>query len=222
MVREETLVDQARDIIVAEGKTITPARVISKLSFGFWTTLLGTKYEDVNSKSLLWPNLEAVVFPHAPTGFGMHEVREAFHRVRALRNRLSHHEALWKFHYDDPATKLPDYSNSVYGAQASGGLLRKQYDDIIEMIGWMSPIRATNLLSHGADRRFRALCSVDGLHAFTDPGKLSRTLSLSDDTPANALLKALAEPEYPLIIRPDGSFLVVKGADMPATGYAET
>lgn len=221
-VREEMLVDQARDIIVAEGKTITPARVISGLSFGFWTTLLGTKYEDVNSKSLLWPNLEAAVFPHAPPGFGMPEVREAFHRVRALRNRLSHHEALWKFHYDDPATGQPDYSNPVYGAQASCSLLRKHYDDIIEMIGWMSPARATNFLSHGADRRFHALCSVDGLHAFTDPGKLSKKLSLSEDMPADALIEALAEPEYTLLIRPDGSFQVVTGADIPATGYPGT
>lgn len=152
----------------------------------------------------------------------MPEVREAFHRVRTLRNRLSHHEALWKFHYDDPATEQPDYSNPEYGAQASCGLLRKHYDDISEMIGWMSPARATNFLSHGADRRFRALCSVDGLHAFTDPAKLSRTLSLSDDTPADALLEALAGPEYTRIIRPDGSFLVVTGADIPAAGYPET
>ncbi len=98
----------ARDTIVAEGKTITPARVIAGLSFGFWTTLLGTKYEDSKSQSLLWPTLENVVFPHRPVGHNMSDIRQAFHRIRELRNRLSHHEALWKFHYDDPATGRPD------------------------------------------------------------------------------------------------------------------
>lgn len=216
-VREETLVDQARDTIVAEGKTITPARVISGLSFGFWTTLLGTKYEDVNSKSLLWPNLEAAVFPHAPPGCGMPDIRQAFHRVRALRNRLSHHEALWKFHYDDPATGQPDYSNPVYGAQASCSLLRKHYDDIIEMIGWMSPARATNFLDHDAHLRFYALCSVDGLHSFIAPEKIAETVSVTrGDKGLNKLIKVLEKKEFVRIVK-SGRTVMTLGTDRSVT-----
>lgn len=212
-VREETLVDQARDIIVAEGKTITPARVISGLSFGFWTTLLGTKYEDVNSKSLLWPNLEAAVFPHAPAGCGMSDIRKAFHRVRTLRNRLSHHEALWKFHYDDPATGQPDYTNPVYGAQASCSLLRKHYDDIIEMIGWMSPARVTNFLDHDAHLRFYALCSVDGLHSFIAPDKIAATVRVTrGDRGLNKLIKVLEKKEFVRIVK-SGRTVITLGAD---------
>jgi len=171
-VREETLVDQARDSIVAEGKVITPARVIAGLSFGFWTTLLGNKYEDRNSKSLLWPNLDKVVFPHLPQEYDMTDVRNAFHRIRLLRNRLSHHEALWKFHYNDLSTGLPDYNNPVYGAHAGCSLLRKHYDEILEMIGWMSLQRLANFLSHDAHLYFYALCSVDGLNRYIGSDKI--------------------------------------------------
>ncbi|QKJ89261.1 hypothetical protein PMPD1_4363 (plasmid) [Paramixta manurensis] len=212
-VREETLVDQARDLIVAEGKTITPARVISGLSFGFWTTLLSTKYEDVNSKSLLWPNLEAIVFPHAPPGCGMPDIREAFHRVRALRNRLSHHEALWKFHYDDPATGLPDYGNPVYGAQASCSLLRKHYDDIIEMIGWMSPDRKANFLSHSANLRFYALCSVDGLNSYIAPEKIKAQIKVSRGGKGiSRLIRVLEKNEFIRIVK-EGQTVLTIGTD---------
>jgi len=212
-VGEEKLVDQARDTIVAEGKTITPARVIAGMSFGFWTTLLGNKYEDQNSKSLLWPNLESVAFPHLPPGHGMPDVRQAFHRIRSLRNRLSHHEALWKFHYDDPTTGLPDYNNPVYGAQASCSLLRKHYDDIIEMIDWMSNDRKTNFLSHSANLRFYALCSVDGLNSYIAPEKIKAQIKISRGGKGiSRLIKVLEKNEFIRIVK-EGQTVLTIGTD---------
>lgn len=212
-VKEESLVDQARDTIVAEGKIITPARVIAGLSFGFWTTLLGAKYEDSKSQSLLWPTLENVVFPHRPVGHNMFDVRQAFYRIRLLRNRLSHHEAIWKFHYDDPATGKPDYNNPVYGAQASCNLLRKHYDDILEMIGWMSPDRKANFLSHSANLRFYALCSVDGLNSYIAPEKIKAQIKLSRGGKGiNRLIKILEKNEFIRIVK-EGQTLLTIGAD---------
>ncbi|MEN4646985.1 Abi family protein [Pantoea agglomerans] len=212
-VREEMLVDQARDTIADEGKTITPARIISQLSFGFWTTLLGTKYEDMNSKSLLWPNLEGAVFPHSPAGYAMPDIRKAFNRIRALRNRLSHHEALWKFNYDDPNTGLPDYNNPVYGAQASCSLLRKHYDDIIEMIGWMSPDRQKTFISHSANLRFYALCSVDGLNSYIAPEKVAAHIKVSRGGKGiKKLIKTLERNEFVRIVK-DGQTIMTIGTD---------
>lgn len=212
-VREEMLIDQARDTIFAEGKTITPARVIAGLSFGFWTTLIGIKYEDMNSKSLLWPNLEGIVFPHAPAAYAMPDIRKAFNRIRALRNRLSHHEALWKFHYDDPNTGLPDYNNPVYGAQASCSLLRKHYDDIIEMIGWMSPDRQKTFISHSANLRFYALCSVDGLNSYIAPEKVAAHIKVSRGGKGiKKLIKTLERNEFVRIVK-DGQTIMTIGTD---------
>lgn len=212
-VREEILVEQARDTIVNEGKIITPARVIAGMSFGFWTTLLSTKYEDNNSKSLLWPNLDTVVFPHLPPGHGMQHVRHAFNRIRSLRNRLSHHEALWKFHYDDPATGLPDYGNPVYGAHASCSLLRKHYDDILDMIGWMSPDRKTTFQCHSANLRFYALCSVDGLNSYIAPEKIKAQIKVSRGGKGiNRLIKILEKHEFIRIVK-GGQTVLTIGTD---------
>ncbi|NUW57572.1 MULTISPECIES: Abi family protein [Cronobacter] len=212
-VREETLVDQARDNIAAEGKLITPARVIAGLSFGFWTTLLGRKYEDSNSKALLWPNLESVVFPHLPAGYNMEDIRRSFHLIRLLRNRLSHHEALWKFHYNDPATGLPDYGNPVYGAQASCNLLRKNYDDILDMIGWMSPERKANFLSYSANLRFYALCSVDGLNSYIAPEKIKGQIKVSRGGKGiSRLIQTLEKNEFIRIVK-NGQTILTIGSD---------
>ncbi|HGS6381287.1 TPA: Abi family protein [Klebsiella variicola subsp. variicola] len=210
-VREEILVEQARDTIVAEGKNITPARVIAGLSFGFWTTLLSRKYDDNDSKALLWPNLENAVFPHLPDGYVMSDVRQAFERIRLLRNRLSHHEAIWKFHYDDPATGKPDYNNPVYGAQASCNLLRKHYDDILEMIGWMSPDRKANFLSHSANLRFYALCSVDGLNSYIAPEKIKEQIEVSsnDDEDINRLINVLGKNEFIRLVKEEKTILTI-------------
>jgi len=212
-VREEVFVDQARDSIAAEGKKITPARVISGLSFGFWTTLLSPKYEDQNSKSLLWPNLQGDVFSCLPPGLTMTDIRSAFHRIRGLRNRLSHHEALWKFHYDDPNTGLPDYGNPVYGAQANCSLLRKHYDDIIEMIGWMSPNRKANFLIHSANLRFHALCSVDGLNSYIAPEKIKAQIKVSRGGKGiSRLIKILEKNEFIRIVK-EGQTVLTIGTD---------
>lgn len=212
-IREEIQIEQARDNIVDEGKTITPARVISGLSFGFWTTLLGHKYEDPHSKSLLWPNLDRVVFPGAPPDYTITDIRAAFHRIRLLRNRLSHHEAIWKFHYDDPQSGKPDYGNPVYGAQASCSLLRKHYDDILDMIGWMSPDRKATFLSHSANLRFYALCSVDGLNSYIAPEKIRAHIKISRGGKCiSRLINVLEKNEFIRIVK-GGHTLLTLGTD---------
>jgi len=45
-------ISQARTNIYSEKKEITPGRIISELSFGFWTSLFDTKFE-----MTLWKNL---------------------------------------------------------------------------------------------------------------------------------------------------------------------
>lgn len=65
---EENQVAMAKSQISKEGKKPTPDRIISGLTFGFWTTLLTDMYEDNQSDRLLWPALTSHVFPNAPAG----------------------------------------------------------------------------------------------------------------------------------------------------------
>ncbi|MEN4691278.1 Abi family protein [Pantoea agglomerans] len=211
----ETMVDNAKSEIARLNKTLTPGRVISGLSFGFWTQLLTHHYENRpgQSHNLLWPHLTNVVFPYAPTGWDREKICDAFFRIKDLRNRLSHHEAMWKFHYDDPATGKPDYSNPVYGALASCSLLRKHYDDMIEMIGWMSPDRKANFLNHSANLRFYALCSVDGLNSYIAPEKIKAQIKVSRGGKGiNRLIKILEKNEFIRIVS-EGQTVLTIGSD---------
>ncbi|WP_368766887.1 hypothetical protein [Enterobacter hormaechei] len=214
-LQSESLVDNAIKEIVRMKKPITPNRVISGLTLGFWTQLLTHYYENPKGghKTLLWPHLTRTVFPYAPSHFTREEICNEFMRMKDLRNRLSHHEAIWKFHYDDPATGLPDYGNPVYGAQASCSLLRKHYDDILEMIGWMSPDRKANFLSHSANLRFYALCSVDGLNSYIAPEKIKAQIKVSRGGKGiSRLIRILEKNEFIRIVK-EGQTVLTIGND---------
>lgn len=178
-LREEDKVFTTSKKLRNAGKKATPDRVISSLDFGFWTNFLTNAYEDSESKSLLWPNQLSTVFPHAPQGTTREEIESKFNKIRWLRNRLTHHEAIWKFFYDDPKTGKPNYNAPVYGAQASCSLLSKHYDDTLSLIGWISQDTLNVFLSNQGDVRFRALCCIDGLHSYIAPDKLGVSLAVN-------------------------------------------
>ncbi|MCH8492857.1 MAG: Abi family protein [Idiomarina sp.] len=172
---EEKKVVDASKKLKRVGKSVTPNNVISVMDFGFWTNFLSITYEDISSQMLLWPNQLKTVFPNAPVGITRSDIEKIFLSIKELRNRLTHHEAIWKFFYDNPVTGMPDYSKPVYGAKASCSLLLKHYEDILEAIKWMSKDRLARFLEHHGDARFRALCSLDGLHSFISPEKITCT-----------------------------------------------
>lgn len=67
------------------------------MTFGFWSSLLFKRFYDVNHNTKLWPNHIAGVFPGAPSS--MHAVGslfKAFDEAVSVRNRIHHHEPLWK------------------------------------------------------------------------------------------------------------------------------
>ena len=82
-------ISQARANIYAEKKEITHGRIIAELSFGFWTSLLDTKFE-----MTLWKNLR-LAFPNCPKIFRKRKTMSSkFNGIRKLRNRIFHHEAI--------------------------------------------------------------------------------------------------------------------------------
>lgn len=176
---EEKKVKDARKKLKQAGKAVTPNNVISMMDFGFWTNFLSKEYEDKHSQMLLWPNQLKTVFPNAPVGTTRTDIEKTFISIKDLRNRLTHHEAIWKFFYDDPEKGKPDYSKPVYGAKASCSLLLKHYEDILKAIGWMSTDRLDRFLEHHGDARFRALCSLNGLYSFISPEKITCTHPIS-------------------------------------------
>jgi hypothetical protein len=122
----------ARDILKAKqklfgtdrttGALLPPARpykegdLVAALDFGFWTGLFNPYYRGRSARDKrLWPHGLPVVFPHAVPAPGLAEVSTRLNELRHLRNRVFHHEPVWK------------------------RKLAEDRDNIFEVIGWISP-----------------------------------------------------------------------------------
>lgn len=94
--RQQADRDDARRNIGTRGREITPERIVSQLTFGFWVTLLSRPYNerfwrpDLNDP----PNLR-VAFPHAPTKHRRADIQAKYYRANNLRNLAMHHEPIF-------------------------------------------------------------------------------------------------------------------------------
>lgn len=101
----------------------TPGQIVAELSFGFWTTLLSQPYHQywaANKAHLL-----RQVFPNmAPPANWRHVVHGRCNAIRLLRNRVAHHEPVWR------GMHVPGRGSVTLFAL---------HAEIIEAIGWISP-----------------------------------------------------------------------------------
>jgi hypothetical protein len=82
-------ISEARSNVQAEKKVVTHGKIISELSFGFWTSLFDAKFE-----MTLWKSLR-LSFPNCPKEIRKRRSMSAkFNGIRKLRNRIFHHEAI--------------------------------------------------------------------------------------------------------------------------------
>ncbi|CAG9430438.1 hypothetical protein [Providencia alcalifaciens] len=110
-------------------------------------------------------------------------------------------------------TRKPDFSKPVYGIQASINLLRKHYQDMIEMIGWMDKQRQYNFLKHSANQRFYAICSVDGLNSYISPEKIENQINyVKGGHGIRKVIKVLNRGHYIRIVE-NGSTIMSLGPD---------
>jgi len=98
----------------AQKPPLRAGKIVAALSFGFWVSLLGGKYEQ-----RLWqPNsfaLQKTVFPHV-SGVSQQMITRRFDAILKLRNRCFHHEGIW-------------YRST----------LQQEHHDIHKAISWISP-----------------------------------------------------------------------------------
>lgn len=111
-VGDQKVIGAAKRKIASKSHVITPDRLVSELSFGFWTSLFNARHE-----TELWKALR-LAFPRCPKHLRRrNEVSRALTVARNLRNRAAHHDALlW-------------LQPSMLSA----------YHVCIEMVGWLAP-----------------------------------------------------------------------------------
>ncbi len=94
---------------------LPPRRIISELSFGFWTSLIASK----KYQPKIFNKCVKTIFPYASNR------ERSFHSITTylkdstsrLRNRIFHHEPIWK----------PRYK------------VREKHEHLCRLLGWMNP-----------------------------------------------------------------------------------
>lgn len=107
--KQKQKVRRALDDLSLNRKPHTPEQIVSTLSFGFWTALLGRDYEQ------LWrETLHRIARKPNGKSIGRKDLSGPLTTTRKLRNRIAHHEAI--LHYD----------------------LTRHHADMRRIIGWLS------------------------------------------------------------------------------------
>jgi hypothetical protein len=110
--QQDQLAD-ARQKLLAAGKSVAPGRMVAELHFGFWSGF----FNKSQARTGLGHAIAARVFPHAPRPErNLRKLDARWKRIRDLRNRVFHHERI--IHWTD---------------------LDAQYAALLEVIQWASP-----------------------------------------------------------------------------------
>jgi hypothetical protein len=87
---EQDIIVKAKQDLKIAGSPMTEDYLVSEMKFGFWTSLLNTRYER------LWPKIIADVFPNMPkTMRTRSDASICMNEVRKLRNAALHHHSIW-------------------------------------------------------------------------------------------------------------------------------
>ena len=130
-------VDRKTGAVRLPSRSYAAGDLVAALDFGFWTGLFSNYYLFQSSRDTrLWPHGLGRVFPHSTAKLGLVTISRRFNEVRHLRNRIFHHEPIWRRNLND------DYHN------------------IMELLDWMSPeiarvLRSTERLSEVLSDDFR-------------------------------------------------------------------
>jgi hypothetical protein len=99
-------VQRVKKKLRAEGKALTPHRLIAGLSLGFWANLFTRAYEIAPDssyvpgsarKTALWPRHLRAVLPHLSRRLATRDhAYRTFRTVAVLRNQAFHHRPIWR------------------------------------------------------------------------------------------------------------------------------
>lgn len=150
----ENMLADARKKLARARKGALADSIIAELTFGFWVGLFVKQYSDLKTTDRLWPHLEKKVFPHlAPADRRHSNIQRKLDAIKSLRNRLSHHEPVWKMgNVSGPADAISDLTRIV--------------EDILFLIEGMSPSRYKLLVQSGKVAYFRGVCCEETLNHY--------------------------------------------------------
>lgn len=156
--------------------TPTHHEIIAKTEFSTWEFILDSQF---NGPNRIWPQHLGSVFrgawPTSKAGSMLSSSRDLVKTIREFRNRVSHHEPVWK----------------RYGVQSEADAiahLHEKIGKIKQLIALVSPEKEQLVLKNGLLSRAERVCSIEELrlcqhstqtHKVRSISKLSRLAQLA-------------------------------------------
>ncbi len=110
--------------------------VVCRLMFGFWVSMLDKPY-----RHNIWHYIKNDVFPG--TTKSVASIFDELQALNKVRNRLFHHEPVWK-------------NKNVHSLKDAIRRLESIYDRLFEALGWVSPEKQNILIQNGFKADFLA------------------------------------------------------------------
>lgn len=157
--KSKAILDDTKRDLNHRFEHVTASDIVASLTFGFWTTLIKHKtYANSHNPYRLWPDLISSVFPYYPRGDDERKnISKRFEEIKLIRNRLFHHEPIWKF-------------KNAQSSQDCVAELRRKFNDIFKAIGWMSKYKRNCLREFGFVESFKNNCTLDVLESYKAKG----------------------------------------------------
>ena len=119
---EQDAIFKAKQKLIRDNGGWSHPKLVAELNFGFWTNLFKSHYHPT-----IWQSKEKpmrMVFPESPK-ISPKKAYDALSRVRTLRNRIAHHEAIW-----NKPTLQEDYQTIFFLLSALNQSLEAMANDL--------------------------------------------------------------------------------------------
>lgn len=149
----ENMLKNTKRQLRIRSKPTTASNVIAGVMFGFWVSFFEDAYSGADPRKFLWPHAETLIFKKGEEIQKRKQAHALLEELQELRNRMSHHEPVWK-------------NKSVTNDIAAISFLNSQVDNALKLIKSLSYERFQYLQNTGKVSYFRTICSVESLTAY--------------------------------------------------------
>ncbi|PBK51306.1 hypothetical protein C6380_05170 [Pseudomonas syringae pv. actinidiae] len=159
-------------VYVAKPYPISPNKVVSSMTFGFWAPLLDVGLPWKTLLPQIFPRHRYASVPNFWNQAAIGTIYERLNAVRDIRNRVAHFEPIWKIkdmpeevrptRGVTPRVELPAPTNEAEALVR----LQTMYDRIVQLLYWMSADRAADYRTTELHQKSSYLLTQDGLDHF--------------------------------------------------------
>lgn len=139
----------------------SPDDIVCELTLGFWVYLLDKCYQEHTNPKRIWPFITSEVFPNKKNTT-IDSIFNLLKSINTNRNRLYHHEPIWKH-------------RSVTSFKDATSRMKAVYLNIMNALDFVCPEKKSMLDSMQFNQKFNACCTQYEAEFITTPFLIKTT-----------------------------------------------